>query len=87
MIFWNQEKLVTFPQNGQIYLYLCIVSNFFINLRREEPYLTPYFLEIPTFLVLFVIVFDKDFFKEKKIFVIENFEKIFYKNFKNIENF
>ena len=48
--------IFTLPQNGLIYLYLYIVSNFAINFLSLEPYLTPYFLEIPTFYVLLVIV-------------------------------
>lgn len=46
---------LTFPHSGQTYLYLCMVSNFFISFLNEEPYLGPYFLVMPTFLVLLVI--------------------------------
>jgi len=40
---------VCFPQNGQMYLALYDTSNFFAIFLRDEPYLVPYFLVIPTF--------------------------------------
>ena len=63
LIIRKNILIYTFPQKGQAYLYLCIVSNFFINFLSEEPYLTPYFLDIPTFFVRLVIaIYKKRFF-------------------------
>ncbi len=38
-----------FPQKGQMYQALWETSNFLAIFLREEPYLVPYFLVIPTF--------------------------------------
>ena len=51
-----RSDLLTFPQKGDTYLALCVISNFLTTFLREAPYLTPYFPQIPTFFVLFAII-------------------------------
>ena len=44
--------IASLPQKLHVYFECCEISIFFIILRKEAPYLVPYFPVIPTFLVL-----------------------------------
>lgn len=56
MIEYYLKHEVTFP-HGAIYFICCWISNFFVIFLKDEPYLTPYLPQIPTFFVLLAILF------------------------------